>query len=149
MALKPLIRSATLGLALVALVALAAPSTAAAQGQDLRNPDRREAQAPQDLRNPDTRDVASIAPAPQDLRSPDARDAGEGRGAFSAPEVMVVKVPQPQPPTAPVAGGIDWVDAGIGAGGLFALIALGLGGAFAVVHRKHRLAARHSTATTV
>jgi hypothetical protein len=71
-------RSTALGLA---LAALAAP-TAAAQQQDLRSPDTRDAAraaataaAPQqDLRSPDTRDTArsSTAAAPrQDLRSPD------------------------------------------------------------------------------
>lgn len=60
-----LTRSAALGLALVALVALAAP-TAAAQPHDLRSPDARDstpaAQIPRDLRTPDTRDAAADRP---------------------------------------------------------------------------------------
>ena len=45
---------------------------------------------------------------------------------------MVVKVPEP----VPAAGGIDWADAGIGAGALLGLMLLGLGGSLAVVHRR-------------
>jgi hypothetical protein len=90
-----------------------------------------------DLRSPDARSV----PAPRsvsvraDLRSPDTRDAGEGRGTHNAPDVMVVKLREPAP--APVsADGIDWSDAGIGAGVLLGLAVLALGGAFAVA--RHR-----------
>jgi hypothetical protein len=126
---RRLTRSAALGLA---LAALAAP-TAVAQ---------------QDLRSPDTRDAAEgYAPSPpsaivsspaQDLRSPDARDAAAGRGTFNSPEVTVVKVPEPSP--APSSGGgLDWGDAGIGAGGLLGLILLGLGGTLAVMHRSQRV----------
>jgi hypothetical protein len=125
-----LTRPAALGLA---LAALAAP-TAGAQ---------------QDLRSPDARDAAQAAEArqdqpAQDLRSPDARDAGEGRGTFNAPEVTVVKVTDPSP----ASGGLDWGDAGIGAGGLLGLILLGLGSALAVVHHRQRGHVRRQTATT-
>jgi hypothetical protein len=40
-----------------------------------------------------------------------------------------------EPETAPAAG-IDWGDAGIGAGGVLGLSLLGIGGALLVVHRK-------------
>ena len=87
----------------LALAALSAP--AAGAQQDLRNADNRTATG------------APAASAGQDLRSPDAVDAASGRGTFSAPEVTVVKVPVPSAPvTAPTGGGIDWADAGIGAG---------------------------------
>jgi hypothetical protein len=119
-----LTRSAALGLA---LAALAAP-TAAAQQQ-------------QDLRSPDTRDAAQI---PQDLRSPDTRDAAAGRGTFSAPQVTVIKVPQP----APSAGGIDWGDAGIGAGAAIGLTLVALGSTLAIAHRRHSSPARRQTVTT-
>lgn len=77
--------------------------------------------------------AAPAAPAQQqDLRSPDSRDAAAGRGTFNAPDVTVVKVTQPSPPS----GGIDWGDAGIGAGSLLGLILLGLGGALTVVQRR-------------
>lgn len=163
---RRLTRSAALGLA---LAALAAP-TAAAQ-QDLRSPDTRDAaegyappppssiaagtgSAYEDLRSPDTRDAAEgYAPSPtsaivsspaQDLRSPDSRDAAAGRGTFNSPEVTVVKVPEPSP--APSSGGgLDWGDAGIGAGGLLGLILLALGGTLAVMHRRQRVGSGAAT----
>ena len=85
------------------VAACAVPTTAAAQTQDLRSPDTRDAaiaaarlheymyssdpasaqaraqgQTPQDLRSPDARDAGSASESPRytDLRSPDARDAG-------------------------------------------------------------------------
>jgi hypothetical protein len=140
-------RSTALGLA---LAALAAP-TAAAQQQDLRSPDTRDAARAaataagqqQDLRSPDTRDAARTTQTRQDLRSPDARDAAAGRGTFNAPGVTVVRLPQPA-----VArdGGIDWGDAGIGAGGLLTVILLATAGTFAVM--RHRRGARAPMATT-
>jgi hypothetical protein len=125
-----LTRFTAVGLALAALVA----PTAGAQ---------------QDLRGADARDAAQAAEARQDqrlqdLRSGDARDAAEGRGTFNAPEVTVVKVTE----AAPARGGLDWGDAGIGAGGLLGLMLLGLGGALAVVHHRQRGHARRQTATT-
>jgi hypothetical protein len=125
-----LTRSTAVGLALAALAA----SPVAAQ---------------QDLRSADARDAAQAAEARQDqrlqdLRSADARDAAEGRGTFKAPEVTVVKVTE----ASPARGGLDWGDAGIGAGGLLALILLGLGGALAVVHHRQRGHVRRQTATT-
>jgi hypothetical protein len=124
-----LTRSAALGLTLAAL----AVPTAAAQ---------------QDLRSPDARDAARAAELAQDqrgqdLRSPDARDAAEGRGSFNAPEVTVVKLTEPSP----TGGGIDWGDAGIGAGGLLGLILLALGSTLAITHRRQSAPGRQ-TATT-
>jgi hypothetical protein len=124
-----LTRSAALGLTLAAL----AVPTAAAQ---------------QDLRSPDARDAARAAELAQDqrgqdLRSPDARDAAEGRGSFNAPEVTVVKLTEPSP----TGGGIDWGDAGIGAGGLLGLILLALGSTLAITHRRQSVPGRQ-TATT-
>jgi hypothetical protein len=117
----------TAGLSAAPTAALAAPadmhaSTAIAAA---------EANKVQDLRNPDNR-VAPVSGPTQDLRSPDSRDAAAGRGTFSAPEVVVVKVSEPQP----VAGGIDWGDAGIGAGTLVGLTLITLGSALFVVHRR-------------
>jgi hypothetical protein len=112
--------SAALGLT---LAALAAPTAGA---------------APADLRSPDARDAARTAEAAtggprQDLRSPDARDLAAGRGTFSAPEVTVVKLSEPSP----TAGGLDWADAGIGAGGMLALVLIGAGGALVITRRSH------------
>ncbi len=83
---------------------------------------------------------SSYAPATdhpaQDLRTPDARDAAAGRGTFNAPDVAVVKLTEPAPNLAD--GGFDWGDAGIGAGSLLGAIAVGLGGAMTIVHRRRR-----------
>jgi hypothetical protein len=117
----------------LALAALAAP-TAGAQ---------------QDLRNPDTRDTARAAETRpdqprQDLRNPDTRDAAQDRGTFSAPEVTVVKLVEPSPPS----DGLDWGDAGIGAGTLLGLILLALGSTLTVMHRRQSGLRRRQTATT-
>jgi hypothetical protein len=90
--------------------------------------------APTALADPHAADTHARAEAAQkqDLRSPDTRDAGEGRGTYTAPNVMIVKVREPVPAQA----GIDWADVSIGAGGLLGLILLGLGGSLAVVHRR-------------
>jgi hypothetical protein len=147
-----LARSAALGLALAALAA----STASANPVDLRSQAGTSSlagttsSAPrQDLRSADARDAARSADARQgqphqDLRSPDTRDRrAEGRGTFSAPEITVVKVTQPVPPSA----GIDWSDAGIGAGGMLALVLLALASILAVVHRRHSAAGGQPAAT--
>jgi hypothetical protein len=125
---RRLTRTTAVGLALAALaapMALADPHAA-----DMHA--RAEAAQKHDLRSPDARDAATRAETKQDLRSPDTRDASEGRGTYTAPNVMIVKVPEP----VQAEGGIDWADAGIGAGGLLGLMLLGLGGSLAVVHRR-------------
>ena len=72
---------------------------------------------------------------PQDLRNPDTVDFANGRGTYNSPEVVVVDMPKPE--TAPVsAGGIDWADAGLGAGSLLGITLIGLGGALFIVHRR-------------
>ena len=114
----------------LALAGLAAPTALAAPHADV-HAGAQSAQK-QDLRSPDTRDAAKRAATPQDLRSPDTRDASEGRGTYTAPNVMIVKVPQPVQAEA----GIDWADAGIGAGGLLGLTLLGLGGSLALAQRR-------------
>jgi hypothetical protein len=129
-----LIQTAAVGVT----IAVFAPSTAGAQ--DLRSPDARDsgpvAHARQDLRSPDAR--SGLAPQAvtvgADLRTPDSRDAGEGRGTFNAPDVMVVKVREPAPVS--VSDGLDWGDAGIGAGVLVGVAALGLGGVLAAARRR-------------
>jgi hypothetical protein len=147
-----LARSAALGLALAALAA----STASAKPVDLRSRAGTSSLAGttspaprQDLRSADARDAAGSADARQgrphqDVRSPDTRDYAEGRGTFSAPEVTVVKVPEPAPPSA----GIDWGDAGIGAGGMLGLILLALGSILAVVHRRQSAAVGQPATTS-
>ena len=100
----------------------------------------------QDLRMPDTRDAAGggqpyqqrssaephETPAAQDLRGADALGAPtEGNAG-----VVVLKAP----PAAEPATGIDWGDAGIGAGGLLGLTLIGLGGTLVILHRRQRIA---------
>jgi len=139
-------RTIGLGITIAALGA----STAAARPADFRTPDAiaadhaRTAQyTPSDVRTPDSAYAGKPSSTKRvfDMRTPDARDHGEGRGTFNAPEVSVIKVVDP----APADSGFDWGDAGIGAGGLFGLILLGLGGTAAVAHRK---ATPRPTATT-
>jgi hypothetical protein len=142
-------RKTSITAALVAL-AVAAPSatampieplgahagTKSITSQDLRSPDARDAGVvawrpfvANDLRTPDAVDgTRSTAPVLTDLRTP---DAVEGTGT-TTPEVTLVEVPQP----APSATGVDWQDAGLGAGMALALALVALGGAYAV--SKHR-----------
>ena len=125
-----LIRTAALGLT---VVALAAPAAGA---------------VPADLRGPDARDAARTAESQQgqprqDLRMPDARDHAAGRGTFSAPEVTVVKVTEP----APSGGGLDWADAGLGAGGMLGLVLIVLASVLAVVHHRKTAGPRHPAVT--
>ena len=119
------------------VAACAVPATAAAQGQDLRSPDARDAaaaaeeQAYRDLRSPDTRDAAAAAEeqAYQDLRSPDARDAGRTPVEVPTPVVEIREVP---------GSGFDWGDAGIGAAGMLALFSIAAGLALMVGARRRR-----------
>ena len=75
------------------------------------------------------------AQPPQDMRNPDTVDFANGRGTYNSPEVVVVDVPKPK--SAPVStGGIDWADAGLGAGSLLGITLIGLGGALFIVHRR-------------
>jgi hypothetical protein len=87
-----------------------------------------------DFRNPDTRGNAP-AVIGQDMRSPDAVDAAAGRGTSTAPDVLVVKVKEPQ--LQPAADGLDWADAGIGAGVIVSLALVALGGALVLTQRRH------------
>jgi hypothetical protein len=121
--------SHTITLALAAGIAAAAPTGA------LARPAPEAATSTQDLSPPDVRDAALAAQAGQDLRPPDVRDAARGRGTYNSPRVVVVKLPHRAPEPAS-ARGIDWADAGIGAGGLLGLSLIGAGGALAIVHRR-------------
>jgi hypothetical protein len=83
--------------------------------------------------NPDQQFPAPATEQGQDFRMPDTQDSAEGRGTYNSPDVVVVKLQAPE--IAP-AGGIDWADAGIGAGSVLGLSLLGIGGALLLVHRK-------------
>jgi hypothetical protein len=60
--------------------------------------------------------------------------------------VTVVRVPQVE--SVPSSTGLDWGDAGIGAGAMLGLTLVGLGGTLAVVHRRHREPRPGRSATT-
>ena len=114
--------------ALVASIAM--PATAAAQGQDLRSPDRQFPSAPdqtQDFRNADRRAAAPVHA--QDLRNADRRSPlTVDRAPAEASVVTAIAVP---------GDGFDWADAGIGAAGGIAILAVLAGMAMAVTHRRH------------
>jgi hypothetical protein len=86
----------------------------------------------QDLRSPDARDAARPDPPAQDMRSPDARDAAEGRGIETAPRVEIVEVPVAQP------AGFDAGDAALGAGAGLGLALIAAGGALYTVRMRRR-----------
>jgi hypothetical protein len=91
----------------------------------------------QDLRNPDTRDAADVlstdlgSPLSTDLRNPDTREVADDGGA--TPKVTVVEVPVASPSAE---AGLDWGDAGIGAGAMLGLTLLAVAGALTVMHRR-------------
>ena len=97
---------------------------------------------PADAQPAGTQPSAVQAHSKQDLRSPDTRDQAMGRGTFSAPEVTVVKMTEPAPPSS----GLDWGDAGVGAGGMLGLILLALGSVLAIVHHRRSVAGTEAAA---
>jgi hypothetical protein len=118
----------SIAIALAATAAIAAPAAA----QDLRSPDaadisRAPAVANIDLRSPDAADP--FRGAPVDLRSPDAADP------YSGVPVQVVRL-APVVSVREVDPGFDWRDAGMGAGALFTLALLVIGGS--VFLKRHR-----------
>jgi hypothetical protein len=111
-------------------IALGAASPAAAQEQDLRAPDTKDAA--------ECGSITQCGQRPPDLRTPDAIDAASPRPASTpAPtRVRIVEVPS---------RGFEWGDAGIGAAGALAVIALGAGVGMAGAQRRR---SRHVTAGT-
>jgi hypothetical protein len=113
----------------LAIAAVAAPA-AYADGPSADNfvsPDARDAGRPVviDRVSPDARDAGRPA-ASIDRVSPDARDNGRRE---PAPVVI-------SQPAVASADGFDWLDAGIGAGGLALLVVVGTGAA--ATFRSHR-----------
>jgi hypothetical protein len=95
-------------------------------------------QLPRDFTTADVRDAARDGTWPdtagrQDLRMPDTVDAAAGRGTFNAPEVTVIKVPQPAPSSQ---SGVEWADAAIGAGAATGLLAISLAGVMTLRRRR-------------
>lgn len=119
------------GITTVLVASIAMPATAGAQGQDLRSPDRRFPSAPrqtQDLRNADRRSPVPVSA--QDLRNADRRSPLTVDPAPAAASVVTpIEVP---------VDGFDWADAGIGAAGGIAILAILAGVAMAVIHRRQR-----------
>ena len=73
------------------------------------------------------------SPPSQDHRTPDTRDAASDRGTSTAPEVMIVEVPEP----AQARGdGLDWFDVGVGAASLLAFMVLGFACAALILPRR-------------
>jgi hypothetical protein len=109
----------------VVAISLAVPATAVAQHQDLRSADALDAAHQADRGSQ----------RGQDMRMPDRRAPDTG-----------VRVPQVEPATAPPqvvevrADGFDWGDAGIGAAGGLAILALA-GGMTAAATQRRRGAA--------
>ena len=118
------------GATTVLIASIAMPATAAAQGQDLRSPDRQFPSATahmQDLRNADRR--AAAPASAQDLRNVDRRSpATVDPAPAGASVVTAIEVP---------GDGFDWGDAGIGAAGGIAILAILFGTMMAVTHRRH------------
>ena len=119
-----------IGATTLLVASIAMPATATAQVQDLRSPDRQFPLAlaqTQDLRNADRR---SPAPASaQDLRNADRRSPVTVNPApADASVVTAIEVP---------GDGFDWADAGIGAAGGIAILAILAGMAMGIAHRRH------------
>jgi hypothetical protein len=117
--------SRAVAIALVTASAIA--PTAAADHQDLRSPDARDAATGLD-RSTEELPYPGLAwwnPPRQDLRMPDTKDVAAGR---TAPVVEFVRVSD--------ASGFDWADAGLGAAAAFGIALIGAGGVLTVQRRR-------------
>lgn len=104
------------------------------------------ASALQDLASPDAQDARPVTDNPiesTDLRSADAQDAAANPSLRSYRTPTIIEV---ESPTAPTSSGFDWGDAGIGAGGTLAVIAITVGGTVLVTRRRSaRTGVSHAT----
>jgi hypothetical protein len=85
--------------------------------------------ADQELVSPDARDARQLTYHPirvADLRSADAKDAAGNPRAYRTPVVVDVSSSR----------GFDWGDAGIGAGGMLAVVAIVAGGTLLIIRRR-------------
>ena len=130
--------------ALGAAVALAPSATA--QVPDMVQPPASPGHPSQDMRSPDVRDAA--IQSPQDLRSPDARDAAAAqssrwqaydtavRNLTPAQQAVAFSAAKaPAPATSPA--GDDHIDAPAAAGGVVAMLVLGIGSLVLVTRRRN------------
>jgi hypothetical protein len=123
-------------------IALGAASPAAAQPQDLRAPDTQDAATAAQCTSGSracSKEQALGGPAP-DMRAPDNR-FGQPTGQTVVPVQMPTRVRVVEVPSS----GFQWGDAGIGAAGMLAVVALGAGVGMAGAHRRRsrRVAAAH------
>ena len=88
-----------------------------------------------DLVSPDARDAARHSSPVTDLQSPDARDVAKNPVATYTPGRAPTVQPQ-QPVLQVSSNGFNWGDAGIGAAGMLALIALVAGTLMIGSHRR-------------
>jgi hypothetical protein len=94
------------------------------------------ASALQDVATPDpsaARAVTHHVIESTDLRSADAKDAAVNPSLQSYGTPTVIEVASPAPPSS---SAFDWGDAGIGAGGTLAVIAIAVGGTVLVTRRR-------------
>ncbi len=121
--------------------------TSAAGAQSYVSPDARDSgrqvvgTAPtsimngRDLVSPDARDAARHSSPVTNLQSPDARDVANSPVATYEPGRALTVQPQ-QPAVQVSSHGFNWGDAGIGAAGMLALIALVAGTLMIGSHRR-------------
>jgi hypothetical protein len=129
---QPIVKSLTVVAALSAC-AVAAPTAIARTDAPL--PDTSKAgpvtQPTNNIAPPDTSKAVVVSQQPSsssDLRSPDAKAAAADPGAQTYATPTVIKVGSDN--------GFDWGDAGIGAGGMLAVVALAGGGLVLVSRRR-------------
>jgi hypothetical protein len=109
------------------LLALLAAPAFASEAQDLRSPDARDS----------ARQVERILSAGQDLRSPDARDSARRVVSLQPPRSSYnALLSKPAAAAGVASSGFRWGDAGIGAAGMLALIAIGAGASVIVTQRR-------------
>jgi hypothetical protein len=128
------------------VLTLAVPGTALAQ-QDLRSPDARDAAIAHERATAaqDMRDVTAPQIFTDRQRAIVERHKRSPSYQATLRDVRVANPPRPARVRSD--SGLDWGDAGIGAGGMLVVTLIALGGAVAVNHRRHRLAGAPAATT--
>ena len=112
---KPLVFAAVVG-----ACAFAVPTASALPDVATLDPSATRAATPQEIDS-------------TDLRSADAKDAAVSPSLRSYGTPTIIEVASPAPPSS---SSFDWGDAGIGAGGTLAVIAIAVGGTVLVTRRR-------------